>query len=110
MAYYKFVHKTGGVSKYIKTDLLLPTPIGVLFYTDELSGAFVPIDHDEYYKPVEITQEQYNKENNFVSPFDWFPENEVFKVNERKCECGLDITNKGGKHSTWCMMWGFDDA
>lgn len=109
MAYYKFVHKTGGPPKYIKTDLKLPSPVGVLFYTDELTGAFVPIDHDEYYQPVEITEEQYNADQIAVAPFFWYPENEVFKVNEIKCECGLVITNKGGKHSTWCVMWGFDD-
>jgi hypothetical protein len=109
MAYYKFVHKRSGPSKYIKTDVKLPTPVGVLFYTDELTGAFVPIDHDEYYQPVEFTEEQYNADQNPTSPFVWFTEDDVFKVNERKCECGLDITGKGGKHSTWCMMWGFDD-
>jgi hypothetical protein len=108
MAYYKFVHKFGKESKYIKTDLLLPNPVGVIFYTDELTGAFIPIDHDEYYRPVEITEEQFNADQQ--TPFVWFTENEVFKVNERKCECGLDITGKGGKHSIWCIMFGENDV
>lgn len=109
MSYYKFVHKFGGSNKYIKTDLLLPNPVGVIFYTDELTGAFIPIDHDEYYKPVEITEEQFNKEQNFVSPYAWFTEDDLFKVKEIKCECGLEITGKGGKHSRWCIKWSQDE-
>lgn len=107
--YYKFIHKNGGPTKYIKTDTQLPRPNGVVFYTDELTGSFIPIDHDEYYQPVEITEHQYNLDSNdwtiWTSPVSTGTQME-FKI---KCECGLEITNKGGRHSTWCVKWSQDE-
>lgn len=108
MSYYKFVHKFGKDSKYIKTDTILPKAEGVVFYTDELTGAFVPIDHDEYYKAIEISEEQYESDQRFNSPYSGFTEQDFLvhkKTNEIKCECGLEITNKGGRHSDWCIKW-----